>query len=120
MGTPEAAVTDIALSACGTLALVTGIWLIVTGVAEVITAIGIRKGAKAVDKARAKAAAQAVDVRFVQVDATRLSTSGIGDGFDLIVDSGCLHGVRMTEDTASGSELHCYPLGDKPQFVWDN
>lgn len=35
-------------------------------------------------------------------------------------DSGCLHGVRMTEDTASGSELHCYPLGDKPQFVWDN
>ncbi|KIU16476.1 hypothetical protein A7G45_28375 [Mycolicibacterium llatzerense] len=39
------------IESIGTLALVTGIWLVVTGVAEVITAFGIRKGAKAVDKA---------------------------------------------------------------------
>lgn len=39
------------IESIGTLALVTGIWLVVTGVAEVITAFGIRKGAKAVDNA---------------------------------------------------------------------
>ncbi len=39
------------IESIGTLALVTGIWLVVTGIAEVITAFGIRKGAKAVDKA---------------------------------------------------------------------
>lgn len=39
------------IESIGTLALVTGIWLVVTGVAEVITAFGIRKGAKAVDTA---------------------------------------------------------------------
>lgn len=35
-------------------------------------------------------------------------------------DSGCLHGVRLTEELAGGDALHCYPLADKPQFVWDN
>ena len=35
-------------------------------------------------------------------------------------DSGCLHGVRLTEELAAGDALHCYPLADKPQFVWDN
>jgi uncharacterized membrane protein HdeD (DUF308 family) len=39
------------IESIGTLALVTGIWLVVTGVAEVITAFGIRKGAKAVGEA---------------------------------------------------------------------
>lgn len=35
-------------------------------------------------------------------------------------DSGYLHGVRLTEELADGDALHCYPLADKPQFVWDN
>ena len=35
-------------------------------------------------------------------------------------DSGCLHGVRMTEETTDGSALHCFPLENKPRFVWDN
>ena len=35
-------------------------------------------------------------------------------------DSGCLHGVRLTEELAGGDALHCSPLADKPQFVWDN
>ncbi|GAB5895363.1 hypothetical protein OKHIL_11700 [Mycolicibacterium mageritense] len=66
---------------------------------------GVDYVAKAVDKARTKAAAQAVDVRFVQVDATRLSTSGIGDGFDLIVDSGCLHGMSAEDRDAYVREV---------------
>lgn len=48
---------------------------------------------KAIDKARAKAAARNVDVRFEQADVTRLCEEGIGSNFDLIVDNACLHGM---------------------------
>ena len=48
---------------------------------------------KAVDKARAKAAAAAVSVDVRHGDATRLSSEGLGTGFGLIVDQGCLHGM---------------------------
>ena len=34
-------------------------------------------------------------------------------------DSGCLHAVRLTEETATGTALRCVPLADKPQFVFD-
>ncbi|MCV7377791.1 SAM-dependent methyltransferase [Mycobacterium alsense] len=49
---------------------------------------------KALDRARAKAANLPVD--FVQADVTRLSRAGIGTGFSLIVDNGCLH--NMSDD----------------------
>lgn len=49
---------------------------------------------KAVEKARAKAAADNVDVRFEQADVTDLCSAGIGSQFTLIVDSGCLHGMN--------------------------
>ena len=42
---------------------------------------------KAVDKARAKALAKGVDVRFEQADVTRLCEEDIGSGFSLIVDT---------------------------------
>jgi SAM-dependent methyltransferase len=54
---------------------------------------GVDFVAKAVDKARAKAAAENVEVRFEQADATRLCEEGIGSDFALIVDNGCLHGM---------------------------
>lgn len=34
-------------------------------------------------------------------------------------DSGCLHAVRLTEETATGTALRCLPLADNPQFVFD-
>lgn len=49
---------------------------------------------KAVDKARAKAAARDLDARFEQADVTRLCEEGIGSDFALIVDNGCLHGMN--------------------------
>jgi SAM-dependent methyltransferase len=49
---------------------------------------------KAVDKARAKAVADNVDVRFEEADVTDLCSAGVGSGFALIVDSGCLHGMN--------------------------
>jgi ubiquinone/menaquinone biosynthesis C-methylase UbiE len=49
--------------------------------------------AKALDKARAKAGAADVSVDFVSADVTHLSQAGIGAGFQLIVDNGCLHNM---------------------------
>ena len=47
---------------------------------------------RALARARRKAAAAGVNVRFVQGDATRLASYGLGP-FDLVVDNGCLHGL---------------------------
>jgi SAM-dependent methyltransferase len=55
---------------------------------------GVDFVAKAVDKARAKAAANRLEIKFDRADATRLSTEGIGANFKLIVDNGCLHGMN--------------------------
>lgn len=66
---------------------------------------GVDFVATAVEKARAKAAAQRVDVRFDQADATRLTTQGIGSGFALIVDNGCLHGMSAEDRDAYVREV---------------
>ncbi|RDH78903.1 class I SAM-dependent methyltransferase [Mycolicibacterium moriokaense] len=60
---------------------------------------------KAVDKARAKAAAKDLDIRFEQADATRLGQDGIGSSFDLIVDNGCLHGMNDDDRSAYAREV---------------
>ena len=49
---------------------------------------------KPVNKARAKAAAGNLDIRFEQADVTRLCEESIGSNFALIVDNGCLHGMN--------------------------
>lgn len=48
---------------------------------------------KALDEARAKAAAAGATVDFVHADVTHLRQSGIDPGFQLIVDNGCFHGM---------------------------
>jgi hypothetical protein len=47
----------------------------------------------AIDKARSQAVDTAAKARFLQGDVTRLADLGIGDGFSLIVDSGCYYGL---------------------------
>ena len=66
---------------------------------------GVDFVAKAVDKARAKAAADQVDVRFCRADVTRLSSEGIGTSFGLIVDNGCLHGMSSEDRDAYVREV---------------
>lgn len=61
--------------------------------------------AKAVDKARAKAAAANVVVTFKQADVTRLSEQGVGQAFDLVTDSGCLHGMSAEDRDAYVREV---------------
>jgi SAM-dependent methyltransferase len=66
---------------------------------------GVDFVAKAVDKARAKASANKLDIRFAQGDATRLGSAGVGANFDLIVDNGCLHGMSPEDRDAYVREV---------------
>ena len=69
------------------------------------TVTGVDYVAKAVDKARAKAAAERVNATFTRADVTRLSSEGVGSDFDLIVDSGCLHGMSPEDRDAYAHEV---------------
>jgi SAM-dependent methyltransferase len=60
---------------------------------------------KALDKAKAKAAANKVNVNFARADVTRLSCEGIGSSFGLIVDNGCLHGMSPDDRDAYVREV---------------
>jgi ubiquinone/menaquinone biosynthesis C-methylase UbiE len=66
---------------------------------------GVDFVSKAVDQARAKAAANQVDVTFARADVTRLSCEGVGTDFDLIIDSGCLHGMGPEDRDAYVREV---------------
>jgi len=69
---------------------------------------GVDYVAKPLAKARAKAAADRVAVRFVQADVTRLArlpSGGVGTNFDLIVDNGCLHGMSAEDRDAYVREV---------------
>jgi SAM-dependent methyltransferase len=66
---------------------------------------GVDFVARALDKARAKAAANKVDITFARADATRLGSEGIGTDFTLIVDNGCLHGMSDEDRSAYVREV---------------
>ena len=66
---------------------------------------GVDFVAKALDKARAKAEANKVNVNFARADVTRLSAEGVGSGFALIVDNGCLHGMSAEDRDAYVREV---------------
>jgi SAM-dependent methyltransferase len=78
-------------------------------------AVGVDMMGRAIDKARSRAVGAAVSARFIRGDVTRLSDLGIGDGYHLIVDSGCYYGLSetgrgayaagVTEVAASGALL---------------
>jgi SAM-dependent methyltransferase len=68
---------------------------------------GVDVAAKALKQARAKAAAEQVQVNFVRADATRVSsTPGMGGAFTLILDCGCLHGMSDDDRDRYVRELH--------------
>lgn len=82
---------------------------------------------RALDRARAKADAAGAHVDFVCGDVTRLAEAGIGTGFDLIVDNGCMHGLsdaardavvaNLTAVAAPGATLSvaAFPVGARRQ-----
>ena len=56
-------------------------------------AIGVDMLSRAIEKARSQAVDAAVQPRYLQGNVTRLADLDIGDGFSLIVDSGCYYGI---------------------------
>lgn len=66
---------------------------------------GVDYVAKPLDKAQAKAGKAGVAVDFVRADVTQLSQSGIGTGFDLIVDNGCIHNMSGADRDAYVREV---------------
>jgi SAM-dependent methyltransferase len=54
---------------------------------------GVDMVARAIAMARRKAAAAGVSPMFIQGDATRLDELGVGSGYGLLLDIGCLHGI---------------------------
>jgi SAM-dependent methyltransferase len=67
---------------------------------------------KALDKARAKAAAADASVNFVHADVTHLSQAGIGADFQLIVDNGCLHNMSDVDRDAYVREVSAVAAPD--------
>ncbi len=55
--------------------------------------IGIDFIERAVDKARSRAVGAAAGARFLHGDVTRLADLDLGDGYGLILDSGCYYGL---------------------------
>jgi SAM-dependent methyltransferase len=70
---------------------------------------------KALDKARAKAGNMPVD--FVEADVTRLSQSGIGTSFQLIIDNGCLHNLTDVDRDAYVREVSAVAAPDARLFI---
>jgi 2-polyprenyl-3-methyl-5-hydroxy-6-metoxy-1,4-benzoquinol methylase len=67
---------------------------------------------KPLEKARAKADAAGVSVNFVQGDVTHLTEAGIGTGFGLIVDNGCLHNMSDDDRDAYVREISAVAAPD--------
>ncbi len=70
---------------------------------------------KALDKARAKAGNLPVD--FVGADVTRLSQTGIGTNFGLIVDNGCLHNMSDNDRDAYAREVSAVAAPNARLFI---
>jgi SAM-dependent methyltransferase len=51
-------------------------------------------------RARDRAAAGGVEVKFVEADATKLSDAGLAPGFMLLLDRGCYHGLSSEQRAA--------------------
>src|SRR5579859_392631 len=52
---------------------------------------------KPLRRARARAAAEGVSVRWIRGDVTRLGQAGLEAGFSLFFDRGCFHGLNERE-----------------------
>jgi 2-polyprenyl-3-methyl-5-hydroxy-6-metoxy-1,4-benzoquinol methylase len=68
-------------------------------------------------KARAKAGAAGVSVDFVRADVTQLSQAGIGTGFQLIVDNGCIHNMSDGDREAYVREVSAVAAPDARLYI---
>lgn len=78
---------------------------------------GVDYVAKPLKKARAKARAADVAVGFARADVTRLSDSGIGSGYQLIVDNGCIHNMSDGDREAYVREVSAIAAPDARLYI---
>lgn len=78
---------------------------------------GVDYVAKPLEKARAKARAAAASVNFARADVTQLSREGIGSGFDLIVDNGCIHNMSGADREAYVREVSAVAAPDARLYI---
>jgi SAM-dependent methyltransferase len=67
---------------------------------------------KPLDKARVKAGRADLSVNFVRADVTNLGQAGIGTGFQLIVDNGCIHNMSGGDRAAYVREVSAVAAPD--------
>lgn len=67
--------------------------------------VGVDKVPRALERARDRAQAAGVDVRFVRGSVTALGELGIGSGFQFLLDVGCFHGLNDAQRAAMGREV---------------
>ena len=66
---------------------------------------GVDLVAKAIDRAQQRIAAEAIDMKVVLGDVTRLRDADIGDGYRLIIDTGTFHDFDTDQQIAMGREV---------------
>ena len=87
------------------------------------TVAGVDGVERALGSARERSRKAGVEVSWALGDVTRLESLGIGDGFDLILDRGCFHGLTeeerrrcaagMTASAAPGARLLLYAFAPR-------
>ncbi len=78
---------------------------------------GVYNVARALRRARDRVRDAGVEMRLVQGDVTRLRESGVGVGYDLVLDTGTFHGLTPAQRLEMGREvvrghragIHCDP-----------
>jgi SAM-dependent methyltransferase len=73
---------------------------------------------RAITVAREKTAATRVSPRFIVGDVTRLGELGIGDGFGLVLDLGCLHGIPEDRRDAYAAGVTAATIPGADFLVW--
>jgi cyclopropane fatty-acyl-phospholipid synthase-like methyltransferase len=67
---------------------------------------------KALHRARQRVNAAGVEMRLVHGDVTALQATGVGSGFQLILDTGTFHGLTDAQRAAMGREVSAVAASD--------
>ena len=66
---------------------------------------GMDSNARAVGRARERSRQTGVEARFIEGDAASLRAAGVGDGFQLVLDFGTVHGLSQSQREVLGRDL---------------
>ena len=67
---------------------------------------------RALERARERVREEGVEVRLVKGDVTDLGATGIGSGFQLVLDTGTFHGLNSGQREAMGREVSAIAADD--------